>query len=105
MASHVILLYELLKMEDPSVASAKGEPSKVRNEIKLALKASDKVTVDMSHLRSLSPSFAYEAFGPLVDEFGEDVQHRLQFVNDPLRLQTRIIEAMKRRQLVIHPNS
>ena len=87
------------------MTSAQGKAPQVREQIKQSLLVAEKVTVDFSNMRSLSPSFAYEAFGLLVDEFGENLQERIEFVNDNLNLSSRVLDALNRRLNVIRPRA
>jgi hypothetical protein len=80
-------------------------PRKVRAEIELRLSKHPVIVIDLLNMRSLSPSFAYEVFGKLVDSLGDGVIKRLSFVNDPMDLQSRIIEALKRRHQVVKTQS
>lgn len=54
-------------------------PSSLRQHLIRKLNNGDIVCIDLSNLKSLSPSFAYEAFGKLVDEFGAEAENRLQY--------------------------
>jgi hypothetical protein len=59
----------------------------------------DIVYVDLKNIRSLSPTFAYEAFGKLVDKI-PNVINRLRFLNDSRKLRDRILTAIQRRQKI-----
>ncbi len=98
----MILLSELLdKKLNENTLSGKDNPTQVLVHISDLLNKYDDVTIDLSNMRSLSPSFAYEAIGKLFDEFGTQLLNRLHFVNDPLDLQSRIIDAVKRRENIL----
>ncbi|XGC81061.1 STAS-like domain-containing protein [Bdellovibrio bacteriovorus] len=103
MENHMILLYEVLDCSEQSKGQATGmdKPQAVKEMLKSALEKDAEVTLDMSNMRSLSPSFAYEAFGKLYDIFGDSINSRLKFVNDERNLQERIYSALNRRKEVL----
>ncbi|MEO5971305.1 MAG: STAS-like domain-containing protein [Bdellovibrionia bacterium] len=70
-----------------------------------ALEREGQVDMDMGGIESLSPSFAYEAFGKLVDRFGPTVNNKIRFENDPLHLSIRIVQALERRKRVVEINA
>jgi len=98
-----ISLYEIIGTDGKvdGVVTSSSSPEAVRDKIRNALKDSEQVTVDLSRMRSLSPSFAYQAFGLLVDEFGESTRTRIAFENDEKQLQTRITAAIDRRLKIL----
>lgn len=81
--------------------SAKG----VYERIAETLDREGQVAVDMEGIQSLSPSFAYEAFGKLVDRFGSTVDKKIRFENDPFSLSTRVTQALDRRKRVVEANT
>ena len=89
-------------LDGSSSLSGINKPEAIRNDIASFLISDNtsEVFIDMSNLESLSPSFAYEAFGKLVDDFGIVIKERLRFVNDDLNLSRRIIDALIRRSSV-----
>lgn len=100
--SIVFSLYEaMVRTGDSDMASGNNHPERVFEHLRSDLQRLDVVTVDLARMRSLSPSFAYEAFGKLVDTYGKDVRSRLNFINDPLNLKSRIFAAIDRRSQVI----
>lgn len=103
MESHMIKLYEILDCSEHSMGEVTGmdKPQEVKEKILAALASEPDVTVDMSHMRSLSPSFAYEAFGKLYDIFGDSITTKLKFINDEKNLQQRIYSALNRRKEVL----
>ena len=106
MENKSIILYKLLnKNEEFPVASSHDKPETVREQVKSALAANGPVEVDLANMRSLSPSFAYEAFGKLYDDFGDQVAERLVFKNDPRGLHTRILNALLRRREILRPQN
>jgi hypothetical protein len=106
MENNKIILYKLLgKSEEFPMVSGQDKPETVREKVKTALIANRTVEVDLANLRSLSPSFAYEAFGKLFDEFGEGVIERLVFTNDPRGLKSRIVNALQRRREILRPHN
>lgn len=86
-----------------NVASPTGtdNPDHVRDVLANYLKTHNKVTVDLSNTKSMSPSFAYVAFGKLYDEFRDSIFDRVDFINDPLDLKKRVDQAFKRRSAVL----
>jgi len=102
MTEITISLYDILnKQEGREMLSGRDEPEKVREQIRAAFAKASIVKIDLGKLRSLSPSFAYEAFGKLVDEYGENLLQKLQFTNDQLDLKSRIVDALQRRRRVL----
>jgi len=96
-----IILKDLLDSQDVNIdASGKDKPEKIKAHFLNLLKERDSIVIDMVSMKSLSPSFAYEAFGKLFDEFGDSIKRRLIFVNDKLKLQERIKKAIERRALM-----
>ena len=65
------------------------------------LRKNHELNIDMSSIRSLSPSFAYEIFGKLIDEFRENVVEYIHFTNDERQLSDRIKAAFDRRKLIL----
>ena len=76
---------------------------KVRKEVQDYLKTCDVVKIDLSGIRSLSPSFAYKAFGQLFEDPDQldKLKNRLKFINDHLSLESRIWKAIDRRKIVL----
>ena len=74
-------------------------------QIVKVLEREGKISMDLEGVESLSPSFAYEAFGKLVDRFGPSIESKIYFENDPFRLSTRIKEAIERRKRVVEANA
>lgn len=72
----------------------------VRERIKSLLSGSDIVKVDMLGVKSLSPSFAYNAFGHLYDTFKDKTESLLEFENDESQLSDRIYKAISRRRFI-----
>ena len=86
-----------------NVASPTGQdnPDMVRDSLLNYLKTHSKVTVDLANTKSMSPSFAYVAFGKLYDVFGEAVFRKIDFINDASDLRKRVDQALQRRAAVI----
>lgn len=103
MENLAILVYDVLDSSENSNGKATGmdKPQLLKEKILNTLRTEREVTLDMANMRSLSPSFAYEAFGKLYDVFGDDIQSRLKFVNDERDLQKRIFSALDRRKEVL----
>jgi hypothetical protein len=101
--TETISLYTLLQSEGSVTESisSKDKPDFVRSRVKEALARSQDLEIDLSKLRNLSPSFAYEAFGKLVDDFGAEVKNRFKFINDDIGLSQRILDAIERRNRVV----
>ena len=96
-----VVLKDLLDSQDIYIdASGKDKTEIIKTHFLNLLKEQDNVTIDMVSMKSLSPSFAYEAFGKLFDEFGDSIKKRLVFINDKLKLQERILKAIERRALM-----
>ena len=96
-----VVLKDLLDSQDINIdASGKNRTEIIKTHLLNLLKERDKVVIDMISMKSLSPSFAYEAFGKLFDEFGDSIKKRLFFINDNLKLQERIKKAIDRRSLL-----
>lgn len=89
-------------LDGSSSLSGINNPHVIREEIAQSIEneASAIIEIDMKGLESLSPSFAYEAFGKLVDQFGSAIKERLIFTNDELNLSRRILDAFVRRASV-----
>ena len=95
-----IVLYERLNQK--AGVAGTDNPASLRADILNILRSPENtVEIDFLGMRSLSPSFAYEAFGKLVDDLGETVIKRLNFNNDTLDLKQRIQDAISRRKNVI----
>lgn len=74
---------------------------RVRAQVESLLNVHNAITIDLSSARSLSPSFAYLAFGLLYDSFKDSLPGRLQFVNDSSHLSTRVYDAIARRKRIL----
>ncbi len=108
-ATNKLVLYEILNNSKNSQGEATGmdKPELLKEKLKAALESEVQSVevVDLSNMRSLSPSFAYEAFGKLYDIFGESVVKRLKFTNDSRDLHKRILSALDRRREVLRLQS
>ena len=93
---------ELTKNGMSGNLSGETSPTQLQTLIKDSLEKFQVVSIDLKSIQSISPSFAYETFGKLVDFFGAKVEDRLRFENDPLNFQKRIFEAIRRRAQVIN---
>lgn len=105
MASKVRIQVSKLLDSTDVVPSGKDKPDSLRAALRNALLSNQAIEVDLSGLRGLSPSFAYEAFGKLVDEFGANVLSRFLFINDQLHLEDRVRDAVSRRLEILKPSA
>lgn len=97
-----ISLQELFEQKSKPVALNQEDfPVDVRKLIIESLNEADALELDLANVRSLSPSFAYEVFGKLVDIYGSDVESKIIFINDIANLKTRILDAIHRRSKVL----
>ena len=102
-----VSLVELMEMKNSVEIQACGEhhPEELRHKLSILLKDNERIYMDFAGLKSLSPSFAYEAFGKLVDQMGLSVANRIVARNDERQLFSRISEAFARRNRVVHRGS
>ena len=77
---------------------------KLRKSILRELKQSDYIEIDLGSTDSLSPSFAYRVFGRLVDHCSE-LDKKIKFINDKRNLSKRVLDAIKRRRIIIDSES
>lgn len=92
-------LNDILVQRKGSAISLSAE--RVRESIRTLLHKSDVVTINMCGVKSLSPSFAYNAFGHLYDTFKDQTKNLLKFENDEYNLSDRIYKAIDRRKFVV----
>ena len=96
-----INIYQFLnKKEILNSSISIDDLTKLRNHLIQKLQNSNVVYIDLSNLRSLSPSFAYEVFGKLADKL-EGLEDKLKYSNDKRNLKTRILNALSRRKNVL----
>ena len=100
--SPFMITYDSL-LKDPRVEAAIGDekPVVVRTVLLDLLSTYRTVEIDLSSARTLTPSFAYIAFGHLYDVHRESLLERLHFVNDAKTLASRILAAISRRRDVV----
>lgn len=98
----LMISYESL-LSDPKVqkAAAPKRGAAVREILLRYFKTYQTVEIDLSSVMTLTPSFAYEAFGYLYDELRDDAVNRLSLKNDTHSLGHRITDAIKRRRMVL----
>jgi hypothetical protein len=88
---------------DPNVKNATPDKrgDAVRAIMANLMKAHGSIQLDLSATNTLTPSFAYQAFGYLYDDFRDEALSHLSFTNDRFQLGTRISNAIQRRKLVV----
>lgn len=98
---------EELLTKDNKKLSVDGEdsPDEVREHILQRLNRAEVLEVDLKSMRSMSPSFAYHAFGRLYDSLGEATLKRIEFVNDLRNLKVNVLDAVRRRQKILSAGS
>lgn len=84
-------------------ASHMDNTDTIKTRLLSYLEKYESIEIDMTDVRSVSPSFAYESFGQLYEtpEKLEKLKSRLKFLNDKLNLQSSIWKAIDRRQKVL----
>jgi hypothetical protein len=97
----VVSLVYLLGENGTVEPSGESNPDSVYLKVNAYLKDYQRVTIDLSGTTSMSPSFAYLAFGKLYDFYGDSLMDRIRFINDPLNFVNRVKQALERRSIVI----
>jgi len=101
MKTATLVLKDMINKHTSEISlSGEDNPSTIREYLSKLLQENDSVEIDMQAIKSLSPSFAYEAVGKLYGVFGEQVKNKLTFKNDVLNLKDRIIKALERYQKI-----
>jgi hypothetical protein len=97
----MIALNSLLR--DPRVlqASPDDRGDAVRTILSHLIGSHGAVQIDLSETRTLTPSFAYKAFGRLYDEFHDVLPSRLTVINDSNLVSERIFSAIERRKRIV----
>jgi hypothetical protein len=95
-----IVLNKLMSTSDGTYVSIKPQfQEQIRTHIIERLRRVGFAKIDLSGIRSLSPSLAYEVFGKLVDESDLKIdKSKIQFLNDERGLSDRIWDAIDRRR-------
>lgn len=98
MSEYIIKIVEYLEEDSFTGSTANNKLKALLDE---SLSTHNDLVVDFLNVKSLSPSFAYEHFGKLVDKYGSHVLSKIKFVNDPLDLGKRVVDAIQRRIRVV----
>ena len=91
----------LTKDERVCSLQEKERPEKIRKILEAYLNEFEVLEIDLSNLRSLTPSLAYIAFGHLFDIFGDRISTNLRFIEESPILSSRILDAIDRRKRVL----
>ena len=77
--------------------------NKIRSALKKQFDEDQNFTIDLSGVRAVSPSFAYQCFGRLYDKKSEleKLLDRIDIVNDNFNFKDKIIKAIRRRIMVL----
>ena len=79
------------------------ELDKIKESLREQFDVKNDFTVDLSGVRSISPSFAYRCFGRLYEE-KEDLEkllEKIKFKNDRHNFEKKIVDAIKRRIFIL----
>ncbi len=99
--SETLSIARFLTRKDPEANSSGSEIAQLRETIRSRLFESPLPLVfDLTGVRSLSPSFAFQAFALAFDSAAEiaTARARISFINDDRELSSRVLDALNRRE-------
>ena len=90
-------------MEDIAMFSPELNLNKIKNALRKQFDEDKNFTIDLNGVRAISPSFAYQCFGRLYDDKKdlEKLINRINVLNDSHNFKDKIIDAIRRRIIVL----
>ena len=95
-----VFLVDLLEpkpMHDSEISlDHSHNPDAVRRSLSRLLADNANLEIDLSRLKNLSPSFAFQVFGRIYLDDDKDILAKISFKNDGRNLSSRVIAAIER---------